>query len=49
MDDLTLSGVVLGLLIVAMLLRVPVGVALGGLSFAGLWVMLGPRTAWGIR
>lgn len=48
MDDLTLSGVVLGLLIVLMLLRVPVGVALGGLSFAGLWVMLGPGTAWGI-
>ncbi len=48
MDDLTLSGIVLGLLIVALLLRVPVGVALGGLSFGGLWVMLGPRTAWGI-
>lgn len=47
MDDLTLSGVVLGLLIVAMLLRVPVGVALGGLSFAGIWAMLGPRVAWG--
>jgi C4-dicarboxylate transporter DctM subunit len=48
MDDLTLSGVVLGLLIVSMLFRVPVGVALGGLSFVGLWVMLGPGTAWGI-
>jgi tripartite ATP-independent transporter DctM subunit len=48
MDDLTLSGIVLGLLIVLMLLRVPVGVALGGLSFAGIWVMLGPGTAWGI-
>ncbi|WP_458758801.1 TRAP transporter large permease [Afipia sp. TerB] len=48
MDDLTLSGVVLGLLIVLMLLRVPVAVALGGLSFVGLWVMLGPGTAWGI-
>lgn len=48
MDDLTLSGIVLGLLIVLLLLRVPVGVALGGLSFGGLWFMLGPRTAWGI-
>lgn len=48
MDDLTLSGIVLGLLIVSMLFRVPVGVALGGLSFVGLWVMLGPGTAWGI-
>ncbi|NEW88360.1 MULTISPECIES: TRAP transporter large permease [Rhodopseudomonas] len=47
MDDLTLSGIVLGLLIVALLMRVPVGVALGGLSFAGIWAMLGPRVAWG--
>ena len=48
MDDLTLSGIVLGLVIVLLLLRVPVGVALGSLSFGGLWVMLGSRTAWGI-
>ncbi|KIZ46847.1 MULTISPECIES: TRAP transporter large permease [Rhodopseudomonas] len=48
MDDLTLSGIVLGLLITLLLFRVPVGVALGGLSFAGIWVMLGSRTAWGI-
>ena len=48
MDDLTLSGIALGVLIVLMLLRVPVGVALGGVSFVGLWAMLGPGTAWGI-
>ena len=48
MDDLTLSGIALGMLIVLMLLRVPVAVALGGVSFVGLWVMLGPGTAWGI-
>ncbi|MGN6283588.1 MAG: TRAP transporter large permease [Afipia sp.] len=48
MDDLTLSGIALGVLIVLMLLRVPVAVALGGVSFVGLWVMLGPGTAWGI-
>jgi C4-dicarboxylate transporter, DctM subunit len=48
MDDLTLSAIVLGLLIVLLLFRVPVGVALGGLSFAGIWAMLGARSAWGI-
>src|SRR3546814_20190964 len=48
MDDMTLTGIVLGLLIVLLLLRVPVGVALGGLSFAGIWYMVGPRSAWGI-
>lgn len=48
MDSLTLSGIVLGLVVVLLLLRVPVGVALGGLSFAGIWIMVGPRSAWGI-
>lgn len=48
MDDLTLSAIVLGLLIVLLLFRVPVGVTLGGLSFAGIWIMLGSRSAWGI-
>ena len=48
MDDLTLSGFALVLLVVLLLLRVPVGVALGGISFAGIWVMIGPRSAWGI-
>ena len=47
MDDLTLSWIVLGLLIV-LLLRVPVAVALGGLSFCGIWMIVGPRSAWGI-
>lgn len=48
MDDLTLSWIVLGLLIVLLLLRVPVAVALGGLSFGGIWMIVGPRSAWGI-
>lgn len=48
MTDLMLSGIVLGLVVVLLLLRVPVGVALGGLSFAGIWAMLGSRSAWGI-
>jgi tripartite ATP-independent transporter DctM subunit len=48
MDDLTLSWIVLGLLIALLLLRVPVAVALGGLSFCGIWMIVGPRSAWGI-
>ncbi len=48
MDDLTLSGVALAALIVLLLLRVPVGVALGGVSFVGIWIMIGPGSAWGI-
>ncbi|MGE0417363.1 MAG: TRAP transporter large permease [Acetobacteraceae bacterium] len=48
MDDLTLSAVALVTLIGLLLLRVPVGVALGGVSFIGIWIELGPRSAWGI-
>ena len=36
------------MLIVLLLLRVPVAVALGGLSFCGIWMIVGPRSAWGI-
>lgn len=48
MSDLALSGVVLASLVGLLLLRVPVGVALGGVSFIGIWVMVGSRSAWGI-
>lgn len=48
MDGLTLSAVILVLLIVLLLLRVPIGVALGGLSFLGIWGIIGPKAAWGI-
>src|SRR5690606_23491996 len=48
MDGLTLSAVILVLLIVLLLLRVPIGVALGGLSFLGIWGIVGPKAAWGI-
>ena len=40
-----LSG--LGLLIVLILMRVPIGVSLIGVSFGGLWVLMGWRVAWG--
>ena len=48
MEDLTLSAVALTALIGLLLLRVPVGVALGGVSFVGIWMEFGSRTAWGI-
>jgi tripartite ATP-independent transporter DctM subunit len=48
MDDLTLSGVVLAALVALLLLRVPVGVALGGVSLLGLWKIVGAKSAWGL-
>jgi tripartite ATP-independent transporter DctM subunit len=30
------------------MLRIPVGVALGGVSFVGIWIMVGFKSAWGI-
>lgn len=48
MEDLSLSFAALASLLVLLLLRVPVGVALGGVSFLGIWITLGPRSAWGI-
>lgn len=40
-----LSG--LGLLVVLILMRVPIGASLIGVSFGGLWVLMGWRVAWG--
>ncbi|MEM6440131.1 MAG: TRAP transporter large permease [Pseudomonadota bacterium] len=37
----------LAVLIGLIALRVPIGIALIGVSFAGLWVLMGPRVAWG--
>ncbi len=48
MDELTLSAGALSVLLVLLMLRVPVGVALGGVSFIGIWLEIGPRSAWGI-
>jgi C4-dicarboxylate transporter, DctM subunit len=47
-DDLTLSAVALAALVGLLLVRVPIGVALGGVSFVGIWVMVGAKSAWGI-
>lgn len=48
MDDLTLSAVALAALVGLLLFRVPIGVALGGVSFIGIWIMVGAKSAWGI-
>ena len=48
MDDLTLSAVALAALVGLLLVRVPIGVALGGVSFVGIWMMVGAKSAWGI-
>ena len=40
-----LSG--LATLIALIAVRVPIGIALIGVSFGGLWVLMGPRVAWG--
>lgn len=44
--EIGLGGV--GILVVLILLRVPIGVALGGVSFVGIWILIGERAAWGI-
>ena len=48
MDDLQLSFAGLGVLLLLLLLRVPVGVALGGVSLIGIWLIVGAKSAWGI-
>ncbi|MEQ9125698.1 MAG: TRAP transporter large permease subunit, partial [Alphaproteobacteria bacterium] len=48
MDDLSVCGFGLLALIVLLLLRVPVGVALGVVSFVGIWVIVGIGSAWGV-
>lgn len=42
---LGLSG--LAALIALIIVRVPIGIALIGVSFGGIWLLLGPRVAWG--
>ncbi len=38
----------LGVLVLMLLARVPIGITLITVSFAGIWVLIGPRPAWGI-
>ena len=48
MSDLQIGGVGLAALIVLLLARVPVGVALGGVSLTGIYVLLGLKPTLGI-
>ncbi|RRH72405.1 TRAP transporter large permease [Falsigemmobacter faecalis] len=47
MSGVELGLAVIGLLLVLIALRMPIGFALTGASFIGLWVMMGWRVAWG--
>ena len=47
MSGVELGLAVIGLLLVLIALRMPIGFALTGASFLGLWVMMGWRVAWG--
>jgi len=48
MSNIEIGLVGVGILLVLILLRVPIGVALGSVSFVGIWVLVGERAAWGI-
>lgn len=48
MSDIELSFLALGVLLLLLFLRVPIAVALGLVSFFGIWVVLGLKTAVGI-
>lgn len=47
MSDVAIGLSGLGALIGLIALRIPIGVALISVSFVGLWVLMGPRVAWG--
>lgn len=47
MTDVGIGLTGLATLIALIAVRVPIGIALIGVSFAGLWALMGPRVAWG--
>ncbi|WP_420587481.1 TRAP transporter large permease [Ruegeria sp.] len=47
MTDVGIGLTGLATLIALIAARVPIGVALIGVSFGGLWILVGPRVAWG--
>src|SRR5690606_41997812 len=47
-SDLAVCAYALVALVALLLLRIPVAVALGGVSFVGLWVLVGIDAAFGI-
>lgn len=48
MSEIQVGLTGLGLVVLLLILRVPIGVALGGVAFGGIWFLFGPRAAWGI-
>ncbi len=48
MSNLAIGYAGLGVLLFLVLLRMPLGLALGGVSFIGIWVMISERSAMGI-
>ena len=47
MTDVGIGLTGLATLIALIAARVPIGISLIGVSFGGLWVLMGPRVAWG--
>ena len=48
MSDVEIGFVGIGILVALIALRVPIGVSLIGVSFFGIWSMVGEKAAWGI-
>lgn len=47
MSDVSIGLSLLGVLLVLLALRMPIGITLIGVSFAGLWILKGWKIAWG--
>ena len=48
MSDVEIGFVGIGILVSLIALRVPIGVSLIGVSFCGIWAIVGQKAAWGI-
>ncbi len=48
MSDIEIGFVGIGILVALIALRVPIGVSLIGVSFFGIWAIVGEKAAWGI-
>ncbi len=47
MTDLQSASIFIGVLVILILMRIPIGIALIGVSFGGLWTMFNWNIAWG--
>jgi tripartite ATP-independent transporter DctM subunit len=48
MTDVQIGFIGIGLLMLLIALRVPIAVSLIGVSFGGIWILVGERAAWGV-